>query len=114
MDALALALSVTLELAAGSLAERRPVVDASPAIDKACTQDGKKLHGRVKVVDAFADFEVKVVDAFPDLRVKVVTAFPDSCGEWMFVDSFPDFTVKLVDAFPDFTIKYVDAFPGLP
>jgi hypothetical protein len=79
-----------------------------------CTFEGKKLQGRVKVVDAFADFEVKVVDAFPDLRVMTVDAFPDSCGRWQMVDAFPDFTIKYVDAFSDFDIKRVDAFAGLP
>jgi hypothetical protein len=79
-----------------------------------CSLEGKKLYGRVQVVDAFADFEVRVVDAFPDLRVQTVDAFPDSCGRWKMVDAFPDFTIKYVDAFSDFDIKRVDAFPGLP
>lgn len=82
--------------------------------DSACTKNGHRLYGRVKVVDAFPDLEVKIVDAFPDLKVKIVDAFPDSCGRWQFVDAFPDFTIKYVDAFPDLTIKHVDAFPGLP
>ena len=83
-------------------------------VGKDCTLGGKKLYGKVKVVDAFPDFEVKRVDAFADLHVKVVDAFPDSCGRWKYVDAFPDFTIKWVDAFPDFTIKQVDAFPGVP
>jgi hypothetical protein len=83
-------------------------------IGKDCELKGKKLYGKVKVVDAFPDFEVKRVDAFADLHVKVVDAFPDSCGRWQWVDAFPDFTIKWVDAFPDFTIKQVDAFPGIP
>lgn len=71
-----------------------------------CTYKGKKLYGRVKVVESFADFKVKVVDAFPDIEVKACTAFANHCGEWIFVDDFPDFTIQYVDAFPDFTIKF--------
>jgi len=71
-----------------------------------CTYNGKKLYGRVKVVDSFADFKVKVVDSFADLDVTVQTSFANKCGDWIFVESFPDFTIQYVDAFPDFTIKF--------
>jgi hypothetical protein len=108
----ALALAATLIGPAASRADAPLRLDAK--VDKDCTYKGKKLYGKVKVVDAFPDFEVKRVDAFADLHVKVVDAFPDSCGRWQWVDAFPDFTIKWVDAFPDFTIKQVDAFPGLP
>ena len=91
----------------------RQQLQASGAVAKDCTFNGKPLYGSVKIVDAFPDFKVQVVDAFADLKVKRVDAFADSCGEWKVVDAFPDFTVKIVDAFPDFKIKYVDAFPGL-
>lgn len=107
MDVVTFGLALALQLLPAG-------ADPAAAIGKDCTLSGKKLHGRVKVVEAFADFEVKVVDAFPDLKVKVVESFPDECGKWRFVDSFPDFTIRYVDAFPDFTIKMVDAFPGLP
>lgn len=81
---------------------------------QSCTFEGVPLHGKVQVVDAFADFEVQAVDAFPDLKVELVDAFPDDCGQWKLVEAFPDFTVHFVEAFPDFTIEYVDAFPGVP
>ncbi|MCA9679025.1 MAG: hypothetical protein KC464_28600 [Myxococcales bacterium] len=111
--ALAVAIVVApLVVAAPSRAA--PGAPLASKIGRDCTIGGKKLAGRVKVVDAFPDFEVEVVDAFPDLQVKRVDAFPDECGRWRMVDAFPDFTIKLVDAFPDFTIKYVDAFPGVP
>jgi hypothetical protein len=78
-----------------------------------CSKAGVcKLHGKVKIVDAFPKYKIKIVNAFPDIKVKKVTAFPDKPGEWQFVDAFPDFTVQIVDAFPDFTVQYVDAFPG--
>jgi hypothetical protein len=83
-------------------------------IDKAnCTYKGIPLHGKVKIVTAFADIKVKASSAFEDLSVKKVTAFADDCGEWQIVDSFPDFTVQFVDAFPDVTIKWVGSFPGM-
>ncbi|MBX3185304.1 MAG: hypothetical protein KIT72_02015 [Polyangiaceae bacterium] len=80
----------------------------------ACSFGGKRLYGKVKVVDTFPDIRVKVVKTFPDLNVKVVDTFPDSCGRWKMVDTFPDFTVKFVDTFPDVQIRYVDTFPGVP
>lgn len=79
-----------------------------------CALAGKALHGKVKIVDSFADFKVQIVTSFPDLRVRPVTSFPDACGKWQFVESFPDFTVTFIDSFPDFTIAYVNSFPGLP
>lgn len=78
-----------------------------------CTLNGVALHGRVQVVEHFADFEVKIVEHFADLKVEPVSAFANDCGEWRFVEHFPDFTITFVDNFPDFTITYVDHFPGL-
>lgn len=80
----------------------------------AAALDLSTLHGKVKIVEHFADYKVKVVNNFPDLNVKAVSSFPDDCGEWQFVESFPDFTVEFVEHFPDFTIKYVEHFPGIP
>lgn len=91
---------------------------ASPSfagkIGRDCTLNGKKLAGKVQIVDSFPDFRVSVVSAFPDLKVQRVDAFSGSCGRWQFVDAFPDFRVQLVDSFSDFDIQYVDAFPGVP
>ncbi len=78
-----------------------------------CTCEGKKLYGKVKVVNSGADFDVRVVDSFADLDVKVVSSFADECGEWEFVDSFPDFTIRFVDSFSDFDIRFVGSFPGV-
>ena len=92
-----------------------PSLEASPTVvGSDCTVKGKKLYGKVKVVDSFPDLKVQVVSAFPDLKVNVVTAFPDRCGQWQMVDSFPDLKVQWVTAFPDIKIQYVDAFPGRP
>ena len=77
-----------------------------------CTYGSIPLHGKVKVVTAFADLKVKIVNSFPDLEVKTVTAFPYSCGEWQFVENFPDFTIQFVENFEDISIKFVGNFPG--
>ena len=73
------------------------------AVGKDCTLKGKKLHGKVKVVQSS-----------PDLKVKVVESFPDACGKWKLVENFPDFTIQYVENFPDLQIKMVESFPGLP
>jgi len=84
------------------------------AVGKDCTLKGKKLHGKVKVVQSSPDLKVKVVESFPDLKVKVVESFPDACGKWKLVENFPDFTIQYVENFPDLQIKMVESFPGLP
>ena len=85
-----------------------------PVVGKDCTFKGKRLWGKVKVVNSFPDVKVQVVDAFPDLKVKWVDAFPDACGKWKMAESFPDLQVQFVSSFPDVKVKFVDAFPGLP
>ena len=82
-------------------------------VPSSCEYKGKKLYGKVKVVNSFEDFKVKRVSSFEDLKVKKVTSFPDRCGRWQFVDNFEDFKVKFVDSFEDFSIKYVDSFEGI-
>lgn len=77
-----------------------------------CTFNGKKLYGKIQVVDAFPDVKVQVVNAFPDVKVQKVNAFPDSCGKWQMVTAFPDTKVQFVTAFPDVKVQYVNAFPG--
>lgn len=72
------------------------------------------LHGKVKVVDHFADYKVKRVTHFPDLKVQWVEHFADAPGKWQQVEHSPDFTVQFVEHFPDFTIQMVEHFPGLP
>ncbi|GEM_PF-431147 len=95
-----------------------PSPESGPAgtarLSSACTFNGIKLAGKVKVVDSFPDIRVKAVSSFPDLKVKKVDSFADSCGEWQFVDSFPDFKIQFVDSFPDVEVAWVESFPGLP
>lgn len=88
---------------------------ADSKVDKAtCTFQGKKLFGRVQIVEHFGDIKVKVVNVFPDLKVQKVTVFPDNCGQWQMVDVFPDLKIQIVDVFPDIEVKYVNVFPGVP
>ena len=79
-----------------------------------CKCKGIALHGRVRVVESHADFDVHVVESHADLHVKVVTSHPNACGEWQFVDSHADFTVRFVDSHEDFSIKYVTSHAGMP
>jgi hypothetical protein len=88
--------------------------NADGKIGKDCTYKGFKLHGKVKIVDAFPDLKVQIVKVFPDLRVEQVKVFPSKCGQWQMVEVFPDLKIQIVDAFPDLKIEYVTAFPGLP
>lgn len=78
-----------------------------------CSFKGKRLYGKVQVVDSFPDIKVQVVTSFPDLKVQTVTSFPDSCGKWQFVTSFPDFKIQYVTSFPDIKIQMVTSFPGV-
>ena len=82
-------------------------------VTKDCKCEGKPLKGRVKVLEAGADFKVKVVHVYPDIRVKRVHTCPDECGQWQFVEAAPDFTIQFVDVYPDFTIQFVDVYPGV-
>jgi len=87
---------------------------ANDAIDKkACTFKGKKLYGKIQIVQSFPDIKVQEVTSFPDLKVEKVTAFPDKCGKWQLVNSFPDTKVQIVTSFPDVKVQYVTSFPGL-
>jgi hypothetical protein len=95
-----------------------PRAEVSIAVGKSavgadCTLKGKKLFGKVQVVNAFPDLKVQIVDAFPDLNVELVDAFPDKCGKWKMTNAFPDLKVQFVTSFPDLKIKYVKSFPGV-
>lgn len=78
-----------------------------------CTFNGKKLYGKIQIVNSFPDVKVQEVSSFPDVKVQKVSSFPDSCGKWQIVTSFPDTKVQFVNSFPDVKIKYVTSFPGI-
>lgn len=83
-------------------------------IGKDCTFKGKKLYGKVQVVDAFPDFRVRVVSAFPDLKVQRSTLLPVPAVAGNGWTPFPISKSSSSNAFSDFDIQYVDAFPGIP
>lgn len=98
------------EMAGPSVAE----AVGDPVFDREkCTCNGVPLRGRVKIVEAFADFKVQVVESFADIDVQVVESFPGRCGQWQFVRSFPDFTIQMVRSFPDIKVRYAKSFPGM-
>ena len=72
-----LVLSALLSLATADVCVApREIAPGVPA----CT-----LAGRVKFVDAFADYRIRFVEAFPDIRVQYVESFPDEpgrCRSW--------------------------------
>ena len=82
-------------------------------VSENCSFQGKKLFGKVQVVNSFPDVKVQVVTSFPDLKVKLVDAFANECGKWQMVESFPDLKIQFVDSFPDIKIQYVESFPGI-
>jgi len=108
------AFGVALVIGSYAFAAASPSAVPMGKVSDSCSLDGKKLYGKVKVVEHFADFKVKVVEHFPDLNVQLVEHFPDSCGKWQLVEHFPDFTITYVEHFPDFEIKKVQHFPGKP
>lgn len=78
-----------------------------------CEAKGKKLYGRVMIVNSLEDLRVMKTSFAPDLRVQVVNNAPNECGKWMFVESLPDLKIKLVDSLPDIHIQFVNNAPGL-
>jgi hypothetical protein len=78
-----------------------------------CMYKGKKLYGRIQVVNYLPDIKVQVVDYLADLKVQKVDYLPTSCGKWQFVDYLPDLKVQFVDYLADLKIQYVSYLPGL-
>jgi hypothetical protein len=88
-------------------------VEADRSFDaKSCTFNGKKLYGKIQIVDDWPDLKVQVVDDWPDLKVQKVKEWPDACGKWQFVKQWPDLKIKFVKQWPDLKIKFVKEWPG--
>jgi len=98
----------------------RPKEDykASLSIQKldSCEFEGKKLFGKIQLVEFAnqADIKVQIVNSFPDLKVQFVESFADQCGEWQIVEFNGDLKVYITENFPDIKIQAVNNFPGLP
>ena len=108
-------------LASSAAAQNVPVEgDVAPGgvggDHRPCDFQGKRLMGRVRVVESFPDFRVKLEDdkKFAELHARRVTRKPEICGEWEFVDGMPDFTIAFVDYGEDFKIAWVENEPGIP
>lgn len=86
---------------------------SNPIDRETCTCKGKRLYGKVRVVDVSADFKVEIVDIGADLRVERVNIGSDSCGKWEFVDIGEDFTVEFVEIGGDFKVEFVEISPGI-
>ena len=71
-----------------------------------CTYKGKKIYGKVKVVNYSADFKVRIVDYSEDISIIKTDREPSNCGEWKFVDYSEDFKIQIVTYGEDFTIRY--------
>ncbi|WP_028888344.1 hypothetical protein [Tenacibaculum ovolyticum] len=82
---------------------------------ESCYYKGKKLYGKIKLVENQndADLKVKIVNSFPDLKVKFVENFADECGEWQIVENNEDLKVYITESFPDIKIQPVTSSPGL-
>ena len=87
-------------------------LSANP-ISKDCTLKGKKLYGKVKIVEHGQDFQVKVFTWGANLHIQIRNTTQRECGEWQFVEWGEDFTIKIVDYGQDFSIQYVTYSPGL-
>lgn len=95
--------------------DEKEIIESITKIDT-CKFEGKKLYGKIKLVENQydADVKVKIVNAFPDLKVKFVENFADECGEWQIVENNEDLKVYITENFPDIKIQPVNSFPGLP
>lgn len=80
-----------------------------------CEFDGKKLYGKIQLVEyaSEADVKVKIVNSFADIKVKFVENFADECGEWQIVENGGDLKVYIAENFADIKIEPVTSFPGL-
>ena len=71
-----------------------------------CTFNGKKLYGKVKVVNSGEDLKVRIVGSSEDISIIKTERDPAKCGEWKFVESSEDFKVRFVTSGEDIKIRY--------
>lgn len=76
---------------------------------------GVKLAGKVRVVEAGADFKVRIVDGGEDLRVCVDSraSHNSNPGRWRFVSQGEDFKVRFVMGGEDFKVKFDERTAGV-
>lgn len=76
---------------------------------------GVKLAGKVRVVEAGADFKVRIVNGGEDLRVCVDSraSHNSNPGRWRFVSQGEDFKVRFVMGGEDFKVKFDEHTAGV-
>ncbi len=87
---------------------------AGGRIGQDCTFKGKKLYGRVRIVNVGETFKVRAVSVGEDLRVQTSNMLATTCGRWEIVSIAEDFSVRMVDMGEDFSIRFVEVAHGLP
>jgi hypothetical protein len=78
-----------------------------------CTFNGKKLYGKVKVVNSGEDFKVRIVENSEDISIISTDKDPSKCGQWKFVEYSEDFKVRFVTNGEDFKIRYTTGEPKI-
>jgi hypothetical protein len=82
-------------------------------VSKNCMYKGKKLSGRIELVDTFPDIRVRVVKSNPHLRVQKMKANTARCGEWEIVKFPPSLRVMIDQVHGEIDIQYVNFSPGV-
>jgi hypothetical protein len=70
------AFGIAVVIGTYAFAAASPRIAPMGKVASSCTLGGKKLYGKVKVVDHFPDFTIQYVDHFPDFEIKKVSHFP--------------------------------------
>ena len=83
-------------------------------VQKDCTYKGKKLFGKVRIVQYGEDFTVRAVTYSEDFKIQHVSYSQTECGKWQFAEYGEDFKIRFVEYSEDFKVKFVEYSPGLP
>ena len=83
-------------------------------VQKDCMYKGKKLFGKVRIVQYGEDFTVRAVTYSEDFKIQHVSYSQTECGKWQFVEYGEDFKIRFVEYSEDFKVKFVEYSPGLP
>jgi hypothetical protein len=85
----------------------------SNPIGSDCSFNGKKLYGRVRIVNAGEDVKVRIVNAGENLRVEFSSIEYSQCGRWFFSQSGENVKIRFVEAGEDITVRVHPNNPGL-
>lgn len=87
-------------------------LNANP-ISGDCTFKGKKLYGKVRIVNYGEDIKVRIVNYNSDIKIRYVDYSPSSCGKWQKVNYGEDIKVRFVDSGQDIKVEIVNNGEGL-